>query len=213
MNERKTPPSQQTLTQMSRSEDKRRKMDDTLLRSIRNCQSRQHLSVRVKSTSFGQSQSVSESHTIGRIHSSSEDDESSDEDFISKRTAKRGKLKKRYTKKQRTDGDDGEVVEAVVLDDDNDDDAPLSPCLLPAVEVTPRKKESVWSFDPGQSPPEKEYLDVSTHKWILEYNRVLKRAKHYERQCKYERRRATYYKRKLREIAVLSKTGPKDDSD
>ena len=60
----------------------------------------------------------------------------------------------------------------------DDDDAPLSPCLLPAVKVTPKRKESVWSFDPGQSPPEKEYLDVSTHKWILKYNSMLKRAKH-----------------------------------
>ena len=110
MSGRKTPPSQQTLTQMPRNEDKRRKIDDALLRSIRHCQSRQHRSVRVKSTSSGQSQSVSESHAIGRIHSSSEGDESSDEYFISKRTAKRGKLKKRYTKKQRTGDDDKEVV-------------------------------------------------------------------------------------------------------
>ena len=85
------------------------------------------------------------------------------------------------------------------------------------MEVTPRKEQvrvkTHSSEGEAAPPPKKKYLDVTTQQWISKHNRVLKRARHYERQCKYERRRASYYKRKLWEINEISRTVQKEDSD
>ena len=96
---RKTPPSKPTLTQMSRDEDKRRKMDYVLLTSISNYHNRQPLSVRMHFRSFSRSAPISASHAIGGVHLSSDDSQYSGEDFLSNRVY-RVQYKKRSDKKR-----------------------------------------------------------------------------------------------------------------
>jgi len=216
MSERKTIPSQQTLTQMSRDHSKRRKMDDSLISSIMLCQKREHRSVRTKKKTSRRTVPISESLILGGIdYSSSDSDESReslDTNYVSAFVPKRPSRHK-YEKASKTLKEEESIVEAVVLSDD----APLSPCLLPAVEVTPRKvkvRVNTNSSEEEAAPPlKKKYLDVTQQQWITKYNRVLKRERHYERRCKYERRRAAYYKRKLWEINEISRTVQKEDSD
>ena len=127
MSARKTPPSKPTLTQISRDEDKHRKMDNVLQTSISDYYNRQRLSVCMHFRSSSRSDPISASHAIGGIRSSSEDNQSSDEDFFSNRVY-RVQYKKRSDKKVKTH------------DDEEDDEAPPSPCLLPAVVVTPNER-------------------------------------------------------------------------
>ena len=219
MSERKTLPPQQTLTQMSRNRSQRRLMDGSLISSIMLCQKREHNSVRTKAKTSRRTVPVSESHILRGFHYSSSDSdesrESLDSDYVSEFVPKRPKRPKRYKyeKPSKTQKEEESVAEAVVLSDD----APLSPCLLPVVEFTPTKDKvgvrSSSSEGEEAPPPKKKYLDVTTQQWISKHNRVLKRARHYERQCKYERRRASYYKRKLWEINEISRTVQKEDSD
>ena len=139
MSERKTLPPQQTLTQMSRNRSQRRLMDDSLISSIMLCQKREHNSVRTKAKTSRRTVPVSESHILGGIHYSSSDSdesrESLDTDYVSEFVPKRPKRYK-YEKPSKTQKEEESIVEAVVLSDD----APLSPCLLPAVEVTPIRR-------------------------------------------------------------------------
>ena len=96
MSERKVSAYQQTLTQMSRRDKTRRRMDDALLTSIRNVQKREWKFRSVESDIARRSETSTAAARpgtpVGGIHSSS----SSDEDFVPKASKRLRKSKKRY---------------------------------------------------------------------------------------------------------------------
>ena len=85
----------------------------------------------MKSRSSARTVPISESYVIGGIYSSSGNNKSSDEDFLSKQKSQIVEYKERPVFNDNIEEE--QVVEVVVLDND----APLSPCLLPVVWITP----------------------------------------------------------------------------
>ena len=110
MSNEKLPPSQLTLTQMSRDDRKSRCMDEALLASIHNIQRREFLTLRGSKKLLGQSRAKFEPIDHGANNTYNHSD-SSDEDFVRK-------------KRRDNENENGKTC-------DNDESS-ISPCLLPA---------------------------------------------------------------------------------
>ena len=218
------PPSQQTLTQMSRERETKHKMDSRLLTSIRNVQKRESKSFRSETRVEARG---SASIPVGEQDSSS----SEDDDFVRRRQRRRVSADTRGMGIKKAK----EPVEH---------ERALSPCLLPpSPDDNSVNQRTIWTVDPGEAPPspppspdnrdhdffppdthdsyiingvrhifpKRKHINVHTKEWTAKYNALLTKCKEYEKKYLLEKRKTRYYRDRLEAINDLSKIGPTND--
>ena len=169
MNCEKLPPSQQTLTQMSRRDNKRRRRDVTHLATISNRQQSESKTMRIATRISGRDTATK---SVLNIYSSS----SSDDDFERKRHKKslsghiEPPLSPCLLPKVAEDNvwsfdPADEVVEAGIVNEEMFDETPHESYLFEGVR---------------HITPQKEYVGTNTRKWNEKYNDLLKRCRNAE---------------------------------
>ena len=199
MSGRKLPPSQQTLTQMSCHDKKRRPTDRALLSLAQKSRRQETVTSRVVDKVRTQSTTVSAGLGVDLHNSFSSAEDSEANDNLS--NASPCLLP---------------VVKFVPSLHERHGCAPHSPPhILPVTPSSKSKDSSEWGkeMDADDECP-RQYLDVNSKQFIRKYNKLLSKCNRLEMRAVYYRKRMRQYKKKLEKIKDLCNSRPSSsDSD